>query len=127
VLQDSFKPDVWLQLVERCAADEDSHPMALRSLALQLAEQRTKHAEQSALVTQQQQQLWEQQQMLVDQGARIAALEGQLQEALASARQQQPLSDRQQGAAELVVAEQGARIAVLEGQLHTLLQRFAPG
>lgn len=85
VLQDSCQPDVWLQLVECCAADRDSHP-ALRSMAQQLAALRARDAEQSALVARQQHQLWE-------QDARIAVLEGQLQKALA-AREQQALSDR---------------------------------
>ena len=99
--------------------------MALRSLAQQLAEQGARDAEQSALVARQQQQLWGLEQVVAEQGARIAVLEGQLQTAPA-AREQQPLSDHQQGASELVAAEQGARIAVLEGRLQVLLQRFPP-
>jgi hypothetical protein len=43
MLQDGSAPDVWLQLLERCAAEPDCQPQAstaLRSLAQQLAEQR---------------------------------------------------------------------------------------
>lgn len=105
-------PEVWLQLLEHCAVHLNCHPRIVCDLAQQLAEQR-------AIVVQQQQALSE-------QGARIAALEGQLQNALASARQQQQPSDHQQGAAEQVVIEQGTRIAVLEGQVQALLQRFPP-
>jgi hypothetical protein len=67
----------------------------------------------------------QQQQALFEQGAHIAVLQGQLQSALASARQQQPFLDQQRAAAVQVIAEQGARIAVLEGQLQVLLQRFS--
>ena len=75
VLQATSAPDVWLQLLERCAADPDCQPTALRSLAEQLAEQK-------ALTAQQQHQLAVQQQVAAAQGARIAALEGQLQQLL---------------------------------------------
>jgi hypothetical protein len=108
----SDRPDVRLQPLEHCGADPNCKPTVLRDLAQQLAEQR-------AVAVQQQQALSE-------QGARIALLEGKLQNALASARQQQQPSDHQQGAAEQVVIEQGARIAVLEDQLQALLQRFPP-
>jgi hypothetical protein len=104
-------PEVWLQLLERCAFHLNCHPTIVRDLAQQLAQQR-------AMVVQQQQALFE-------QGAHIAVLQGQLQSALASARQQQPFLDQQRAAAVQVIAEQGARIAVLEGQLQVLLQRFS--
>jgi hypothetical protein len=117
VIQNCYKPDVWLQLVERCAADRESQPMALRSLALQLAEQRDRDAEQSARVNRQQCQLWDLEEVVAEQGARIAVLEGQLQTAVA-AREQEMLSKLEH---QQVVAEQGARIAVLEGQLQNAL------
>ena len=40
VLQAGSPPDVWLQLLERCAAEPGCQPMVLRNLAHQLAEQR---------------------------------------------------------------------------------------
>jgi hypothetical protein len=87
---------VWLQLLECCAAEPDCQPAALCSLAKALAQQRAlttqqqqRLAEQEAANRQQQQQLVDQQQQLLaqqqvaaEQGARIAALEGQLQQLL---------------------------------------------
>lgn len=98
VLQAPLAPDVWLQLLECCAADPDCQPSALRSLAQQLADQRVltkQHAaqlsEQRALNAQQQQQiaglqdqLSAQEQLVAEQGmqyrALVAGLEGQLRE-----------------------------------------------
>lgn len=77
VMQDGCPPDVWLQVLEQCADDEDADPTCqctvVRSLALQLAEQR-------ALTAQLQQQLATQAQVGAEQAARNAAREGQLQQ-----------------------------------------------
>jgi hypothetical protein len=110
VLQADNDSPVWLQLLECCAAESGCQPAALCSLAKVLAEQRAltlqqqqRLAEQEAANRQQQQQLLDQQQQLsaqqemvaeqqqqlsaqqrtaAEQGARIVALEGQLQQLL---------------------------------------------
>ncbi len=66
-------PDVWLQLLERCAAESGCQPTILRTLAQQLEEQR-------ALTTQLRQQVSDQQQQMV-------GLQGQLQELRATMQQ----------------------------------------
>jgi hypothetical protein len=114
VLQAGSAPDVWLQLLLRCAAEPGCASSVLRSLAHQLAEARTTSAQQLAeqraltaqqlaelrgLVSQQQQQVTAQQQMIAGQQQQIAM-------------QEQRLSTQQ-----LSAAEQGARIAALERQL----------
>lgn len=90
VLQDGSTPDVWLQLLEQCAAAEPGP--AVRTLAVQLTEQR-------ALAMQQQQQLIDQQEHNVAQQQRIASQE------------------RQVSALQQVAADQGALIVGLQGQL----------
>jgi hypothetical protein len=103
VLQTDDDGPVWLQLLECCVAEPDCQPAALCSLATALAEQRVltlqqqqRLAEQEAADRQQQQQiahlheqheqkeqqLSAQQQVAAEQSARIAALEGQLQQLL---------------------------------------------
>jgi hypothetical protein len=94
-VQDGSIPDVWLQLLERCAADPECQPTTLRSLAQQLSKQRTQSEQQLAelravvahqqqqiahLQQQQMQQLSACQQVAAAQDARFAALEGQLQQ-----------------------------------------------
>lgn len=93
-------PDVWLQLLEVCAAEPRCQPTALRSLAQQLAQQKAATAQQlqqGTLIAEQQQQLAALQQVVVEQGAHyqalIAGLQGQLQELraeLQQLRQHQP-------------------------------------
>ena len=95
-------PDVWLQLLERCAAEPGCQPTAIRSLAQRLADQ---HALSE-------QQLDSQRAVIAHQQQQIACLEGQQQQ------QEQQLLAQQQ-----VAAAQGSRIAALEGQLQELLQR----
>lgn len=77
---------VWLQLLERCAAEPGCQPTALRNLAQQLVEQNAmvvRQQQQIAHLQEQQmlaqQQVAAQQQVTREQGARIAALEGALQ------------------------------------------------
>jgi uncharacterized coiled-coil protein SlyX len=118
VLQVGPLPNVWLQLLERCAADPACQPTALRSLAQQLAEQRAltssqqqgvswlhnmigriietsdrQHHHQCMVNCSNQQQVSALQQVVAEQGACIAGLEGQLQqlrEELQELRQQRP-------------------------------------
>jgi uncharacterized protein YicC (UPF0701 family) len=119
-LQASPVPDVWLQLLELCAAEPDCQPTVLRSLARQLAEARAALAQQLAeqrvltaqqlaelrgVVTQQQQQITTQQQVI------------------AAAQQQMAAQEQRLLAQQITAAEQGPRIAALEGQLQALLQR----
>jgi hypothetical protein len=91
-------PNVWLQLLQRCAADPECQPIALRSLAQQLAEHRT----------QSEQQLIELRAMVAHQQEQIVHLQQQ---------QEQQLSAHQQ-----VVSAQDARFAALESKLQQLLQ-----
>ncbi len=72
-------PSVWLQLLERCAADPECAPTALRNLARQLAEQRALTAQQQQQLLDQQQQLVAQQRVAAQQGAAIAELKNKLQ------------------------------------------------
>jgi hypothetical protein len=105
-LQDSPSPDVWLQLLERCAEELGCQPTALRSLAQQLAEQRRLSEHRLAQQkVQREQQLTEQRVLNVQQQKQLAYLQAEL-----IAQQQ-------------VVAEQGARIAALEAQMQQFLQR----
>ena len=104
MLQKGQEPDVWLQLLERCAAEDPTcQPTALRSLAQQLAEQRVLYArqlaEQRALTAQQQQQLAAQHQLITAQQQQLVI-------------QQQQLSSQQE-----VMTEQGAQFAAQQGQL----------
>jgi hypothetical protein len=61
-------PDVWLQLLERCAAEPGCHPTILRHLAQQQAEQRALAA----------QQLLAQQQLVSAQNLQMSDLQQQL-------------------------------------------------
>ena len=101
--------DVWLQLLERCAAEPGCHPTALRSLAQQLAEQRALTAQQQQQVAGLQEQLSAQQLTAAEQ---IAGLQQQV------AGLQEQVSAQQQAA-----AQQGAQIAALHAQMQELLQR----
>ena len=91
VLQEGPAPDVWLQLLEDCAADPTCQPPAMRSLAQQLAEQRALTAELQQQVSDQQQQITGLQGSLSAQQhgvAELAAgLQGQLQELCAELHQ----------------------------------------
>jgi hypothetical protein len=86
LLQDS-PPDVWLQLLMRCAAEPSCQGAALRSLAQQFTEQRASTALQQQQIAGLQEQLSAQQHVAAQQGAHIAALQAQLQQVLQ--RQQQ--------------------------------------
>ena len=86
VVQDGPDPDVWLQLLERCAAEPNCQPTALRSLAQQLLAQQQQ-------ITAQCQKLAVQQQVASKQDAQIAVLRGQLRAVQA---QLQELLQRQQ-------------------------------
>ena len=88
-------PDVWMQLLEYCAADPDCQPMTVRSLAQQLGEQR-------ALAVQLQDRLAAQEQAVSDQQQRVS-VQGQL-----NAEQQQQIALQQQ------------QITGLQGQLQEL-------
>lgn len=92
VLQDGSTPDVWLQLLEQCAAAEPGP--AVRTLALQLTQQQQQlvdqqqqTAAQQEQIARQDRQLSAQQQVAADQGALIVGLQGQLQEVRAEVRQ----------------------------------------
>ncbi len=76
LLQADSAPDVWLQLLEHCAAEPDCQPTALRSLAQQLAEQK-------ALTAQLRQQV-------LDQHEQLGDLQGLLQELRATVQQLLP-------------------------------------
>jgi len=85
-------PDVWLQLLQHCAAaDTSCHLGVIKSLTEQVAEQ-------------QQQQLVEQQQQLVEQQQQ-------------NAEQQQQLAALQE-----VVSRQGAQLQALQVQVQSSLQ-----
>jgi hypothetical protein len=71
VLQNGPETDVWLQLLEHCAAEAGCQPAALRSLAQQLVAQQQQ-------IAAQQRQLVVQQQVASKQDAQIAGLHGQL-------------------------------------------------
>jgi hypothetical protein len=116
MLQDGSAPDVWLQLLEHCAADPYCQPTAMCHLGRRLAKQMALTArqqqqiavlqeqlsaqplsEQGALTTQLQQQVSDQQQRLSAQGQmigvqqqQIAGLQGQLQELHATMQQLLP-------------------------------------
>jgi len=68
-------PDVWLQLLEHCAAGGSCYPSIIRSLAQQLAEQQQQNAEQ-------QQQNAALQELVAKQGAQLQALQAQMQSCL---------------------------------------------
>jgi hypothetical protein len=87
MLQDGSAPDVWLQLLERCAADPTCQPAALHSLAQQLSEQR-------ALTGQHEQRLWIQERHMVAQHQQIGNLHWQLQELHAAVQQLLPAHRR---------------------------------
>lgn len=112
-------PDVWMQLLEHCAADPTCQPKTVRSLARQLSKQRVQLQDrvaaqeqlmsdqqqrvlaQDQLIAEQQQQIAMQQQQIAGFQGQIAAqqqdtagLQGQLQELHAAVRQL--LSSRQQ-------------------------------
>jgi hypothetical protein len=114
VLQEGDASDVWLQLLERCAAEPDCQPTALRSLAQQLAEQR-------ALTAQHGHQLPIQQKKLLAQEQQIAGLQEQLsaqqlsEERTLTTQLQQQVSDQQQR-----MLEQEQQIAGLQGRLQEL-------
>jgi len=61
-------PDVWLQLLEHCAASGSCYPSIIRSLAQQLAEQQQQNAALQELVS--------------NQGAQLQALQAQVQSCL---------------------------------------------
>jgi uncharacterized coiled-coil protein SlyX len=81
LLQANSAP-VWLQLIERFAAETDCQPKVMRSLAQQLAEQRAVTARQQQHIAGLQEQLSAQQHVAAQQGAQIAILQAQLQQVL---------------------------------------------
>jgi hypothetical protein len=115
VLQAGTAPDVWLQLLERCAADSVCQTTVLRSLAQQLAEQR-------ALTQAQQQQVWVHEQHIVQQHQQISGLQWHV-----STQQQHTMVLHQQLVAQQqVAAQQAAQIADLQQQLQQVLQHLKP-
>lgn len=78
VLQAGSGGDVWLQLLERCAADPDCQPTAMRSLAQQLAEQSALTARYEQQLSAQQQHMSAQEQLIAAQQQQIAGLQGQI-------------------------------------------------
>jgi small-conductance mechanosensitive channel len=84
MLQDGPSPDVWLQLLERLAAVAECQPVAMCSLAQQLAEQRALTDRQQQQIADLQEQVSAQQQ---DAAEHIASLQGQLQELRATVQQ----------------------------------------
>ena len=117
-MQAGSAPDVWLQLLERCAAEPGCQPAALRSLAQQLAEHRVLTAQQAQLcgvqqrqissllqqigglqwcVNAQQQQGYLQQQQLSAQQQQIAGLQEQLREVLQHIKQVETPAQRYKG------------------------------
>jgi small-conductance mechanosensitive channel len=87
MLQDGPSPDVWLQLLERLVAVDECQPIAMRSVAQQLAEQRALTGCQQRKIAGLQEQLSAQQQTAAEQ---IAGLQGQLQELRATLQQLLP-------------------------------------
>ena len=120
VLQEDSHPDVWLQLLEECAADPACQPTALHCLAQQLAKHRNVAAQQLSAQQHQnralQQQLAAQQQLVSEQQHQISDLQQQLSAQQGVAAEQQQLVVQQQQ----VVAAQGAQIAGLQDQLQAL-------
>jgi hypothetical protein len=115
LLQDS-PPDVWLQLLVRCAAAPSCQSTAVRSLAQQLAEHR-------ALTAQQQQQLAEQRALTTQEQQQIAGLHQHLSAQQRHAAEQLAGLQGQISAQRQLVIQQGAQIAALQAQLQLLLQR----
>jgi hypothetical protein len=89
-------PDVWVQLLERCAADQQCQPALISSVVLQLQQQQqdTKEqvaaarAEAAAEAAELRGQLQTAGAEAAELRGRVQALEGQLQEMLAAMRQQ---------------------------------------
>jgi septal ring factor EnvC (AmiA/AmiB activator) len=75
LLQGGATLDVWLQLLQRCAAEPSCRDTALATLAQQLAEQR-------ALTARQQHQIAGLQQQVSDQQQQIAGMREQLEDLL---------------------------------------------
>lgn len=93
---------VWLQLLERCAAEPGCQPIILRSLAQQLVEQRV----------QSEKELVESRAVVAHQQQQIARLQQH--------QEQQTSAQQQSSAHQQVVAEQGALIAGLRDQLQEM-------
>jgi predicted transcriptional regulator len=109
VLQDGSPPDVWLQLLERCAKDPTCQPKTVRILAQQLAEQRSLTVQLQDRLAAQEQLVSDQQQQMSDQKQRVLT-----QEQLNAEQQQQVAAQQQQ------IAVQQQQIAGLQGQLQEL-------
>ena len=113
-LQEGSASDVWLQLLERCAAEAECQPTAVRSLAQQLAEQKALTARHEHQLSTQQQQLLVQEQQIADLQEQLSAQQLAEQRTLTTQLQQQ-VSDQQQG-----MLEQEQQIAGLQGRLQEL-------
>jgi len=72
-------PDVWLQLLERCAADSTCQGSIMRNHAQQLAQQQQHSADLQQQVTDLQQQLAGQQEHNMDLQEQLQALQAQVQ------------------------------------------------
>lgn len=71
-------PDVWLQLLELCSADEGCQPGLFRSLGQQLADQASVIPEQQRQLSDQQQKLDAQQGDIARLHTLLSALQGQV-------------------------------------------------
>jgi hypothetical protein len=115
VLQAGSSPDVWLQLLEQCAADGNCQPTVMRSLARQLAEQR-------ALTLTEQQRVCAHQQHIAHQHQQIASLQWQV----STQHQHTMVLQQQLAAQQQFAAQQAAQIAALQQQLQQVLQHLKP-
>jgi len=107
-------PDVWLQLLERCAADSDCQPAIIRNLAQQLLEREAINSQQQ----EQEQQLTDLQQQLAEQ----EHINSQQQQDLADLRQQLVEQQQLNAALQEQVAGHGAQLQALEAKFQQLLR-----
>lgn len=120
LLQAISAPDVWLQLLEHCAADPDDQPTALCSVVQLVAEQRALCARQQQQIADLRAQLSAQQHAAAEQ---LAGLQDRLSAQQQVAAKHLAGLQEQVTAQQQLVAEQGAQIAALQAQMLQMLQR----
>ena len=84
-MQAGSPPDVWLQLLERCASISSCQPTLIRDMGLQLAQQQQQVSTQQHLIDQLQQQNTQQQQLVSGQQHTIQQLQQDVQRQAAEA------------------------------------------
>jgi Mlc titration factor MtfA (ptsG expression regulator) len=103
VLQESCAPDVWLQLLLRCATESECKQEVLRAIAHELTEHESLTLQQQQQLSAQQQQLLAQEQLVAAQQRQITGLQEQLSaQQLAASVQMAGLRGQLQGLHEAV-------------------------